>query len=754
MILVTVGTEQYPFNSLMKWVDLLIQNGLIGREEEVVVQYGTSTFLPDGARVYRLLPEWQFRELVERARVVIAHCGEGTVMLLQSLRKPFVVVPRTKQFGEHVDDHQIEMADALERQGIPVARSAGALAQFLASPTLSIGNLQDYEDESELCEVLADYYPSDRYAKVLMVCSSGGHFKYAQSLRPFLDHFAHTSWVTFRSGTTESQLQDINGNIHWAFSPTNRNIPNLVRNLWLAAQVVHRERPDLTITTGAGVGVPFLLIAKLLCGSKTVFVESKTRLQDVSLSAKLLKVCGALSRLVVRSAHLANRYPRSLCVAAPELETVAPTMMATQSQSQSQDVLALGKTLLVTAPPSLDQGNLTLVVRMLFKRHSQAEKLVLDLRRVETWQPSDLDVLIRSSILVKSFGGSLVLWSVPEAAKASLASLEAQNLFQVEQSAARSRISQKPAVDRSLRGRILHRLTASLEPTPTVAAPNTINPYDYEMPLGLLLQQAGLLSAEQVAEVLTIQEQVQCPRFGEVLIEQDWIKPETVDFFADVLPELHGQPRQPIGEYLRQAGLMDEAAIATTLAHQRSHLHKPHKRFGEIAAELGFVAQQTVNFLLESIADHYPKMPIGFTLQRAGLISPEQLVQVREIQAQSRHVLFGEVLVERGWLSQQTVEFFAERLPKLVNLRDQLPESHYLELSGLVDPDSLALLTQEQRQTNLSLFDLAVHRGVLAEATAEFLRDLLGLPPSRRRSVKRLTAPTKKGVHRPLAIEA
>lgn len=751
MILVTVGTEQYPFNSLMKWVDLLIRNGLIGRDEEVVVQYGTSTFLPDGARVYRLLPEWQFRELVERARVVIAHCGEGTVMLLQSLRKPFVVVPRTKQFGEHVDDHQIEMADALERQGIPVARSAGALAQFLASPTLSMGTLQDYEDESELCDVLADYYPSDRYAKVLMVCSSGGHFKYAQSLRPFLDHFAHTSWVTFRSGTTESQLQDIGGNIHWAFSPTNRNIPNLIRNLWLAVQVIHRERPDLAITTGAGVGVPFLLIAKWLCGSRTVFVESKTRLQDLSLSAKLLKACGSLSRLVVRSPQLASRYPRSLCVASPESDNVDPAMVT--AASQAQDILALGKTLLVTAPPALDQGDLTLVVRMLFKRHSQAEKLVLDLRRVETWRPNDLDVLIRSSILVKSFGASLVLWSVPEAAKASLAPLEVQKLFRVEQSATRSRISPKPAVERSLRGRILHRLMASLEPAPTVAAPNTINPYDYEMPLGLLLQQAGLLSAHQVAEALTAQEQAQCPRFGEVLVERDWLKPQTVDFFADVLPRLHSQPRQPIGEYLRQAGLMDETAIATTLAHQHSQPQKSHQRFGEIAAELGFVAQQTVNFLLESIADHYPQMPIGFTLQRAGLISPEQLVQVREIQAQSRHVLFGEVLVERGWLSQQTVDFFAERLPKLVNLRDQLPESHYLELSGLVDPDSLALLNQEQRQTNQSLFDLAVHRGVLAETTAEFLRDLLGLAPSRRRPVARFATSPKKGPRRPLAVE-
>lgn len=132
MILVTVGTEQYPFNRLMQWIDTLLNHDLI--QEEVVVQYGSSTILPAGARVYQLLQEVQFQDLIQQARVIIAHCGEGTVLLLDRLDKPFILVPRCHKFKEHIDDHQIEMALALEAVNVPVAWSPGDLIRFLDVP--------------------------------------------------------------------------------------------------------------------------------------------------------------------------------------------------------------------------------------------------------------------------------------------------------------------------------------------------------------------------------------------------------------------------------------------------------------------------------------------------------------------------------------------------------------------------------------------------------------------------------------------
>ena len=94
MILVTVGTEKYPFNRLMQWLDSLIEQGFIDpQQEEVVVQYGSCTIVPEGVKNHTVLPETDFLGLVEEARIIIAHCGEGTIDLLDSLKKPFILVP-------------------------------------------------------------------------------------------------------------------------------------------------------------------------------------------------------------------------------------------------------------------------------------------------------------------------------------------------------------------------------------------------------------------------------------------------------------------------------------------------------------------------------------------------------------------------------------------------------------------------------------------------------------------------------------
>lgn len=141
--------------------------------------------------------------------------------------------------------------------------------------------------------------------KVLLVCSSGGHFKGLQQLRPFWEQHERV-WVTFKTATTEASLAE--ETVFWAYSPTNRNLPNLFKNLLLAFQVIRETQPQLIISTGAGVAVPFLIIGKLF-GSKTAFIESVTRIHTLSLSAKL--VLPFLSVLYVQWAQLQTRYPQA-----------------------------------------------------------------------------------------------------------------------------------------------------------------------------------------------------------------------------------------------------------------------------------------------------------------------------------------------------------------------------------------------------------------------------------------------------------
>jgi len=140
---------------------------------------------------------------------------------------------------------------------------------------------------------------------VILISSTGGHFRTLVNLKPFWQNREHC-WVTQKSHSTESVL--MTEKVYWAYGPTNRNLKNLVKNLLLAWKVISRERPKLIITTGAGESVPFVIIGKLF-GSQVIFVESITRVNDISLSAKL--VLPLIDRLYVRWSSLKEKYPKA-----------------------------------------------------------------------------------------------------------------------------------------------------------------------------------------------------------------------------------------------------------------------------------------------------------------------------------------------------------------------------------------------------------------------------------------------------------
>lgn len=160
MIVVTVGTEQYPFNRLMHWINLLIKQGLI--QDKVVIQSGTCTVLPDDTTIHPFLKEEKFRDLLQQADLIIAHCGEGSVLLLDSLDSPYILVPRSFEFKEHVDNHQIELATALEAVNVPIARAPGDLVRFLEAPRrVAVANLSQ-SAAIALCQSLQNRFSSPK----------------------------------------------------------------------------------------------------------------------------------------------------------------------------------------------------------------------------------------------------------------------------------------------------------------------------------------------------------------------------------------------------------------------------------------------------------------------------------------------------------------------------------------------------------------------------------------------------------------
>ncbi len=121
--------------------------------------------------------------------------------------------------------------------------------------------------------------------RLLLVGSSGGHLAQLVALRPWAnDHDRH--WVSFDSPDALSILAD--EQVTWAHHPTTRNVPNLARNLVLAWRVLRRERPDVVLSTGAGVALPFFVLARLL-RVPTVYLEVYDRLDTPTLSGRLCR---------------------------------------------------------------------------------------------------------------------------------------------------------------------------------------------------------------------------------------------------------------------------------------------------------------------------------------------------------------------------------------------------------------------------------------------------------------------------------
>lgn len=115
MIFVTVGTHEQQFNRLVSEVDRLRRGKFI--EDEVIIQRGFGTYVPEFCEWKRLYPYQQMLQCVGEARIVITHGGPSSFIMPLQLGKAPIVVPRQKQFGEHVNDHQVEFCRVIaERQ--------------------------------------------------------------------------------------------------------------------------------------------------------------------------------------------------------------------------------------------------------------------------------------------------------------------------------------------------------------------------------------------------------------------------------------------------------------------------------------------------------------------------------------------------------------------------------------------------------------------------------------------------------------
>ena len=109
MIFVTVGTHEQSFERLVKKVDDLKRDKVI--DEDVVIQKGYTDYEPQYCESYKLVGYNDMQEYLKSARIVITHGGPASFIAPLSIGKIPIVVPRQKNFNEHVNNHQKDFVE-------------------------------------------------------------------------------------------------------------------------------------------------------------------------------------------------------------------------------------------------------------------------------------------------------------------------------------------------------------------------------------------------------------------------------------------------------------------------------------------------------------------------------------------------------------------------------------------------------------------------------------------------------------------
>lgn len=141
--------------------------------------------------------------------------------------------------------------------------------------------------------------------KLLLVCNPGGHFSTMMGLKSFWSSYSR-EWVTYPNYDTQNLPSK--ERVYWVEMQEARMLKKALINFIKALFILHKSQPDLVVSTGASLAVPFILASKLL-GIKTIFIESITRATDLSLSGKI--VYNLVDEFYVQWPECVERYPKA-----------------------------------------------------------------------------------------------------------------------------------------------------------------------------------------------------------------------------------------------------------------------------------------------------------------------------------------------------------------------------------------------------------------------------------------------------------
>lgn len=115
MILVLLGTQNNSFHRLLEEIQKNIENGII--KDEVIVQKGYTKFESKSMKLYSQFPLDEMEKMIDKADLVITHGGVGSIITSIKKDKKVIAIPRLKKYGEHVNDHQLDIIKSFNDLG-------------------------------------------------------------------------------------------------------------------------------------------------------------------------------------------------------------------------------------------------------------------------------------------------------------------------------------------------------------------------------------------------------------------------------------------------------------------------------------------------------------------------------------------------------------------------------------------------------------------------------------------------------------
>ena len=116
MIFITLGSQKFQFNRLLQEVDRLVNEQKI--TEKIYAQIGYSDYLPQYFLYDKFLDREEYERVMQQSEIVITHAGTGAIIGAVTKGKKVIAVPRLARYGEHVDDHQLEILKQFEEMNI------------------------------------------------------------------------------------------------------------------------------------------------------------------------------------------------------------------------------------------------------------------------------------------------------------------------------------------------------------------------------------------------------------------------------------------------------------------------------------------------------------------------------------------------------------------------------------------------------------------------------------------------------------